>query len=97
MQLYTIRRRSAWSSPDELNAAAARSTEVGEEMASDVRWIRSYILAEEDGALGSVCVYEGTSEDAIRRHAERAGFSADEITPVVDTVVVRPDTERADV
>jgi hypothetical protein len=96
MDTYVILRRSAWSSPDELGLAAARSTKVGdEEMAEDVRWIRSYVLAEPDGRVGTVCIYQATSPEAIREHASRADLAADEIIPVADTVVVRPDPEPA--
>ena len=58
---------------------------------SGVRWIRSYVLAESDGELGTVCIYEAESPEAIRAHAHRVGMPADETTPVADTVVVRPD------
>lgn len=92
MQLYAILRRNGWQSPDDLRAAAERSSRVGnEEMLDDVRWIRSYVLDEGDGAVGTVCVYEGTSPEAIREHASRAGLPADEVIPVLDTVLVRPD------
>ncbi len=91
MQLYGIRRRNAWASPDELQATAARSAEEGDKDGSGVRWIRSYVLAEDDGSLGTYCIYEADSPETIRAHAERTGMPADEITPVGDTVVVRPD------
>ena len=59
MDLYVILRRSGWSSGEELEQAAARSTKVGnEEMADDVRWIRSYVLDEGGGSVGTVCIYE---------------------------------------
>ncbi len=96
MQTYVILRRSGWRTPEELEAAAVRSKQVGEEeMSDDVRWIRTYALAEEDGQVGTVCIYQATSPDAIRRHAERADLPADEIIPVADTVVVRPDPVAA--
>jgi hypothetical protein len=92
MDLYVILRRGGWSSPDELAEAAARSARVGnEEMADDIRWIRSYVIDEGERGLGTVCIYEGTSADAIREHASRAGLPADEVIPVADTVLVRPD------
>jgi hypothetical protein len=93
MNLYVIRRRDAWSSPQELEAAAERSTTEGEKADSGVRWIRSYVLAEESGRLGSVCIYEAESPEAIRAHADAAGMPADEIVPVADSVIVRPDPE----
>src|SRR4051794_1811854 len=92
MNLYAILRRNGWRTPDELQLAAARSTRVGdEEMPEDVRWIRSYVLAETSGAVGTVCIYEATSPEAIRSHAERAELPVDEIVTIADTVVVRPD------
>lgn len=91
MELYVIRRRSNWDGPADLEAAAARSTAEGEKMSDEVRWIRSYVVQEEDGKLGTVCIYEGISPEAIRRHAANTGMSADEITEVADTVIVRED------
>jgi hypothetical protein len=96
MNTYLILRRSGWSSPGDLQAAAARSTEVGDEqMADDIRWIRSYVLDEEGGSLGTVCIYQASSPEAIRDHAERAGLPVDEIIAVADTVVVRADPAAA--
>jgi hypothetical protein len=92
MNLYVILRRNGWTTGEELQAAAARSTRVGnEEMSNDIRWIRSYVLDEGDGAVGTVCIYEASSPEAIREHASRAGLPVDEIIPVADTVLVRPD------
>ena len=91
MDLYVIRRRNAWTTPEELEATAARSAEEGDKADSGVRWIRSYVVEEQDGTLGTACIYEAESPQAIRAHAHRTGMPADEITPVADTVVVRPD------
>ena|SRR5437879_3961202 len=96
MNTYVILRRGAWSSSDELAEAAARSKAVGDEqMSDDIRWIRSYVLAEPDGRVGTVCIYEASSPQAIREHAARADLAADEIIPVADTVVVRADPQGA--
>src|SRR3954449_12148890 len=92
MKTYAIRRRQAWRSPAELEQVAARSKQVADdEFPTDVRWIRSYVIAEEDGTLGSVCIYQGVSPEAIREHAHRVGMPADEISVVADTVIIRPD------
>jgi hypothetical protein len=92
MDTYVILRRSGWSSPEELQEAAARSSQVGdEEMSDDIRWIRSYVLEEDGGSVGTVCVYQATSPEKVREHASRAGLPADEVIKVVDTVLVRPD------
>jgi hypothetical protein len=96
MQLYTILRRNGWRSGAELEEAAGRSKQVADEqMSDDIRWIRSYVLAEGEGSVGTVCIYEASSPEAIRDHAERAGLPVDEIIPVADTVVVRPDPVAA--
>jgi aspartate 1-decarboxylase len=91
MQTYVILRRKGWKTAGDLQEAAARSTAEGERMADDVRWIRSYVLEEQDGEVGTVCIYQATSPEAIRRHAENADLPADEIIEVADTVLVRPD------
>ena len=92
MNLYAIIRREGWVTAGDLQAAAARSSAVGDdEMPDDIRWIRSYVLAEDTGNLGTVCIYEASSPEAIRDHAERADLPVTEIIAIADTVVVRPD------
>jgi hypothetical protein len=93
VETYVIMRRGAWRTPDELRAAAERSSEEGDRTPDDIRWIRSYVLAETDGELGTVCIYQASSPEAIRSHAYRAGLPVDEIVAVADTVVVRPDPQ----
>ena len=92
MNLYTIRRRQAWGSPEEVQAIAKRAKEVADsDFPEEVRWIRSYVLADADGTLGSVCVYQAVAPEAIRRHSHRVGMPADEINEVLESVFVRPD------
>src|SRR5712691_9379360 len=96
MDTYVILRRSGWKSPEDLQAAAERSKKVGdEEMSDDIRWIRSYVLEEDGGSVGTVCIYQASSPEAIREHASRADLPADEIIRVADTVLVRPDPTPA--
>jgi hypothetical protein len=96
MQTYVILRRGAWETSAELEEAAGRSKQVGDgEMSEDIRWIRSYVVSELDGKLGTVCVYQASGPEAIREHASRADLAADEIIPVADTVLVRPDPAPA--
>jgi hypothetical protein len=96
LNTYVILRRGGWRSPAELQEAAARSTAVGnEEMPDDIRWIRSYVLAESEGGLGTVCIYQASSPEKIREHAERADLPVSEIIEVADTVIVRPDPVAA--
>src|SRR3954463_2598538 len=94
MDPYAIRRRNAWQSPEEI--PAERSKQVADdEFPSDIRWIRTYVIAEEDGTLGSLCIYQASSPEAIRKHAHRVGMPADEILNVADTVIIRPDPVAA--
>jgi len=62
-----------------------------DEIADRLRWIRSYVVQERDGRIGTVCIYEAQGEEAIREHAHRVGMPGDEILPVSDTISVRPD------
>lgn len=93
MNTYIILRRSGWRSPEELQQAAARSEEAGNDMPDDVRWIRSYVMQENSGDLGTVCIYQASSPEAIRRHGEIAALPVDEIIPVMDAVIKRPDPQ----
>jgi hypothetical protein len=91
LETFVILRRGGWRTAGDLQEAAARSTAEGEKMPDDVRWIRSYVTAEPDGTVGTVCIYEASSPEAIRAHASRAVLPVDEIVKVADTVIVRPD------
>jgi Nickel responsive protein SCO4226-like len=95
MDTYVILRRSGWRSPEELGRAADRSTAEGAKMPDDVRWIRSYVLEEDGGSVGTVCIYQASSPEAIRTHAGAAELPVDEIIRVADTVVVRADPSDA--
>jgi len=95
METFVIRRRGAWKNPSELKATAGVSLRVGnDEMSDRIRWIRSYVVKEEDGTLGTVCIYQASDAAAIREHAKRVGMPAHEITPVADTVIVREDPKK---
>jgi Protein of unknown function (DUF4242) len=93
MNTYVILRRDGWRTAEDLQQAAKRSTAAGEEMPDDVRWIRSYVLEEPSGVVGTVCIYQATSPEAIRRHAGNADLPVSEIIHVADTVYVKPDPE----
>ncbi len=93
METYAILRRNGWRTPGDLQEAAARSAAEGERMPADIRWIRSYVLGERDGTVGTVCIYQASSPEAIRSHAERADLPIDEIIAVADTVIVAPDPD----
>src|SRR5262249_59925775 len=82
MKTYAIRRRSGWANLRELELAASRSARVGaEEMPDRVSWIRSYVVEEADGRLGTICIYQATGPEAIREHARRAALPAAGVVP----------------
>jgi hypothetical protein len=92
MNTYAIRRKNAWGSPEKVEQVATRSKEVADsDFPDDIRWIRSYLIAEADGSLGSICIYQASDAEAVRKHARRVGMPADVIEDVADTVVIRPD------
>jgi hypothetical protein len=95
MDTYVILRRNGWRSPEELEQAAERSTAEGDKTPDDVRWIRSYVVSEADGSLGTVCIYQASSPEAIRKHASAADLPVDEIVKVADVVKVREDPAPA--
>jgi hypothetical protein len=88
----SIRGSNAWHSPEQLKRLAGRSREVADgDFPDEVRWIRSYVIAEADGILGSVCIYQARDPNAIRTHAQRVGMPADEIWNIAELVVIRRD------
>ena len=98
MELYVILRRRGWSTQASLDHATVRARRVeDQEMPDQVRWIRTYVLEENEGSLGTICVFEASGLDAIRKHASLADLPADEIVRVLETVVLRadPDPEPA--
>jgi hypothetical protein len=92
MDLYMIRRPSARANEAELEKTAEISARIGnEDMPDKVRWIRSYVVKESDGRLGTACIYEAVDQEALREHARCVGMPGDDILPIGATVVVRPD------
>lgn len=92
MDLYVIRRPSAWANLEELGAAAEKSARVGDDEMSDrVRWIRTYIVEEPDGRLGTVCIYEVRFGESICEHARLVGMPGDSFNRVVKTAIIRED------
>jgi len=88
---YVILRRNGWPHTAALATSAKKSLEVAAKL-GDVRWVRSYVLAEPDGGVGTVCHYRASSEEAIRKHAALAGIPVDDIIEVSELVVLLPDS-----
>lgn len=93
MNLYIIRRRGIWANEKEIEATNEKSVRVGADMADRLRWVRSYAVTEEDGRIGSVCIYEAEDPDAIREHAQRIGAPGEDIRAVRGAVVKQPDPQ----
>lgn len=90
LRSYVILRRHGWPSLDALHTSARRSLEVSTQM-GDVRWVRSYVLAETNGQVGTVCHYRASGPDAIREHAKLVEIPVDDIVEVAELVVLLPD------
>ncbi len=93
MPLYVIPRTRVWLSDEELAAAIDCVPAVNDALRGDVRWIRSYVVGEEDGTYSAYCVYEASSPEPLRRHAEALRMPTDAIKPVTATLVAAPDPE----
>ncbi len=91
MNTYVIRRQSVGRNRDDLRDVVERSREVGDQMSEDIRWIRSYVVHEQDGSVGTVSVYQASSREKICEHAARVGLPVTEIVDVAETMLVRPD------
>jgi hypothetical protein len=89
-RVYLVRRRGFCKTAAELEHSAAASRRISdEEMPTRVCWLRSYVVHEADGALGSCCLFQGVDAAALAEHARRAALPADEITPVLACHVFR--------
>ncbi|WP_372613775.1 nickel-binding protein [Aquicoccus sp.] len=93
MDLYIIRRHGVWANQAELEKTTQASLHVGEQMKDRLRWIRSYVVTEEDGRMGSLCVYEASDPDAIREHGRRIGAPSDDFQVVRGTALKRDDPQ----
>lgn len=94
MNLYAIFRRGGFS-PEELDVADGRSNAEADRRSDTLRKIRSYVLDEPDGRVGTICLYQATSADAIAEHARAADLPCDEIVEVTAIDVRRPDPDLA--
>lgn len=93
MELYAIFRRRL-ASPEEVADVDRRSQAELDRRPDEVRKIRSYIFEEAHGTLGTVCMYEAVSPDAIYDHGKAADIGVDEVRKVTTIDVHRPDPER---
>ena len=97
MPVYLVLRRHAWKTSAELDVVAARVKSMARDDVAAVRWIRSYVIAEEDGGLGTVSIYEADDAATVRAYAADADLPPGEVLKVTDTVVIGSDSIEDDV
>lgn len=93
-KVYLVRRNGVGSNAAQVEQRLATARRVAaEDMPHQVIWLRSYALHEDDGALGTACLYQAVDAGALKEHAARAGLPVDEITPVLGRIVFREDLD----
>ena len=65
----------------ELQALAAKSNAVIEDVGPGVQWVHSYVTPDK-----LFCVYNATDAEIILEHARCGGFPVDEVTPVATVI-----------
>lgn len=93
METYLILRRSLCA-PDELAEVDRRSQAELDAQPDRLRKLRSYVFDEPDGTVGTVCIYDAVSEQAIREHGARAHVKVSDVVRASAIDVHRPDPER---
>jgi hypothetical protein len=62
---------------EQYRAAAQKSNEALRQLAPDIQWIESFVVADQ-----TYCIYLAKDEGIIRKHAEISGFPANRISEV---------------
>ena len=93
MDLYVILRRNGWPMATSWKRPPGARPRWETTRARASAGSAATCSRRRPAALGTVCIYEAESPEAIRAHAQAADLPADEIIPVADTVIVRPDPE----
>lgn len=72
-------------SPEQLQAISQTSCGVLREMGPQIQWVHSYVT---DNKI--YCIYVAPDEDTIRKHAQKGGFPANQISRI--RAVIDPTT-----
>lgn len=70
-------------SRDDLKEAAEASGETLEELREEgtqIKWVSSEVLTNNDGIVGTFCHYKAESEVAVHEHGDRAGLPVSKVT-----------------
>ena len=93
MPKYVIEREIAGVgglSQVELQAASQKSCDTLNRLGTGIQWVHSYVTPDR-----IYCVYNATSEELVRMHAQQSGFPADRISQV--NHIIDPVTAEAPV
>ncbi len=76
MPRFMIERDFGQISEEQMEDVALRSDRLITERFPDVVWEHSHVVADDEGAMRTFCVYEAPDEATVRRHAEFLGDHA---------------------
>ena len=91
MDKYVIEREipgAGKMSAEELKAIAEKSNGILKDLGPDIEWVHSYVSDDK-----IYCIYNATSVDIIKKHAECGGFPANAISQV--KTIIDPTTATA--
>jgi hypothetical protein len=71
--------------------AVARAFDESARLSGIATWTQSYFVDETDGTIGSICIYDAVSPEAVRHHSDAAELPVDEIVKVAEAILERPD------
>jgi hypothetical protein len=91
VNLYVVPRTGAFRSEEEIDATIECGLALIETMGDELRFIRSYVVHEDDGTFSAFCVYEASGPEVLQRYSEAMRLPTDAIKPVATTVVNAPD------
>lgn len=91
MNLYVVPRTRAFLSEEEIDATIECGLALIDTMSDDLRFIRSYVVHEDDGTFSAFCVYEASGPEVLERYSEAMRLPTDAIKPVATTIVNAPD------
>ena len=86
MTRYLIERQFSVGQ-EEMNVVGRRSRVIAEERYTGITWEHSHVAVGEDGRVKTFCVYQASSEDELREHADELGqHEVLQITEIVGDV-----------
>jgi hypothetical protein len=59
---------------EQMSAVGRRSRKIADERFPSITWEHSHVMVGDDGRVKTFCVYEATSVDEVRQHADELGY-----------------------